>query len=52
MKSAIFSAVLINENALQRWIENFYGYGSWQARFWFIGFEEGGGDAPEELAEK
>ena len=44
--------MLIDEKALQYWIENFYGYGSWQARFWFVGYEEGGGDAPEEVAEK
>jgi hypothetical protein len=44
--------MLIEEKPLTYWIENFYGYGSWQARFWFVGFEESGGDAPEEVAEK
>jgi len=44
--------MLIEENALKHWIDNFYGYGSWHARFWFIGYEEGGGDLPEEVAEK
>jgi len=44
--------MLIEEKALDHWIDNFYGYGSWQARFWFVGYEEGGGDAPEEVAEK
>jgi hypothetical protein len=44
--------MLIDEKALKHWIDNFYGYGSWQARFWFIGYEEGGGDLPEEVAEK
>src|SRR5687768_12492342 len=42
----------IEEKTLQHWIENFYGYGSWRARFWFIAHEEGGGDLPEEVAEK
>ncbi|HLZ15873.1 MAG TPA: hypothetical protein VKQ08_02490 [Cyclobacteriaceae bacterium] len=42
----------IDKNALKYWIDNFYGYGSWQARFWFVGYEEGGGDLPEEVAEK
>jgi len=28
---------------LQHWIDNFYGYGSWDAPVWFIGYEEGGG---------
>src|ERR1043166_9547518 len=44
--------MLIEEKALKSWIDNFYGYGSWQARFWFIGYEESGGDVPEEVAEK
>lgn len=44
--------MLIEEKPLKHWINNFYGYGSWQARFWFIGYEEGGGDLPEEVAEK
>ncbi len=44
--------MLIEEKTLKHWIDNFYGYGSWQARFWFIGYEEGGGDIPEEVAEK
>jgi hypothetical protein len=44
--------MLIDEQALQHWIENFYGYGSWHARYWFIGYEEGGGDLPEEVSEK
>jgi hypothetical protein len=44
--------MLIEETPLRHWIDNFYGYGSWHARFWFIGYEEGGGDLPEEVAEK
>ena len=44
--------MLIEEKALKYWIDNFYGYGSWQARCWFIGYEESGGDTPEEVAEK
>jgi len=44
--------MLIEENALKYWIDNFYGYGSWHARFWFVGYEESGGDVPEEVAEK
>src|SRR5687768_11095386 len=42
----------INEKVLKHWIENFYGYGSWDAKFWFISYEEGGGDLPEEVSEK
>lgn len=44
--------MLIEQKALKHWIDNFYGYGSWHARFWFVGYEENGGDAPEEVAEK
>src|SRR4051812_43681696 len=42
----------IEENALKHWINNFYGYGSWNANIWFVAYEEGGGDLPEEVAEK
>lgn len=44
--------MLIEEKPLRYWIENFYGYGAWHAPFWFIGYEESGGDLPEEVAEK
>jgi hypothetical protein len=44
--------MLIEEKTLSHWIGNFYGYGSWHARIWFIGYEEGGGNVPEEVAEK
>ena len=44
--------MLIEEKALKCWIDNFYGYGSWHARFWFVGYEESGGDLPEEVAER
>jgi hypothetical protein len=42
----------IEEKTLKHWLDNFYGYGSWKARIWFIGYEEGGGDLPEEVSEK
>lgn len=44
--------MLIEDKALKYWIDNFYGYGSWHARFWFVSYEESGGDVPEEVAEK
>lgn len=43
---------MIKEEALKHWIEHFYGYGSWEARIWFIGYEEGGGDIADEVADK
>jgi hypothetical protein len=42
----------IDEKALRHWIENFYGYGSWDAKIWFIAYEESGGDVPEDVAER
>jgi hypothetical protein len=42
----------IEEKTLKYWIDHFYGYGSWQAKIWFVSYEEGGGDLPEEVAEK
>lgn len=44
--------MLIEEKALRHWIDHFYGYGSWQAKTWLVAYEEGGGDLPEEVAEK
>jgi hypothetical protein len=44
--------MLINEKYLKHWIDNFYGYGSWNARFWLIANEESGGELPEEVAER
>lgn len=44
--------VLIAEDKLKHWIDHFFGYGSWRAPLWFVGFEETGGDQPEEVAEK
>lgn len=44
--------MLIKAEALEHWINNFYGYGSWHAKFWFVAYEEGGGDTPQEVADK
>jgi hypothetical protein len=44
--------MLIAEKALRHWIDHFFGFGSWKAGIWFVAFEEGGGDQPEEVAEK
>lgn len=42
----------IHEKPLAHFINCYYGYGSWEAKIWFVGYEEGGGDLPEEVAEK
>lgn len=44
--------MIIKEDLIQHWINHFYGYGCWQANIWFIGYEEGGGDVIEEVADK
>lgn len=44
--------MIIQAEPLKHWIDNFYGYGSWEAKIWFIAHEESGGDLPEEEAEK
>ncbi|HEY0741007.1 MAG TPA: hypothetical protein VGD40_06065 [Chryseosolibacter sp.] len=44
--------MLIREAPLAHFIDHYFGYGSWDAKMWFVGYEEGGGDLPEEVAEK
>lgn len=44
--------MLLKENTIRHWIDHFYGYGSWQSKIWFVAYEDGGGDLPEEVAEK
>jgi hypothetical protein len=44
--------VLVEEEKIKHWIDHFYGYGSWHAKFWFVADEESGGDVPEEVADK
>lgn len=40
---------MIDQELLGRWMATFFGYGSWSARYWFIGLEEGGVDSQEEF---
>jgi hypothetical protein len=44
--------MLISQDKLQHWLDHFYGYGSWDSKFWFVGYEDSGGDLPEEVADK
>ena len=44
--------MLIEDKVIRYCIDNFYGYGSWRARFWFVGYEESGADTPEEVADR
>ena len=40
-------AILLDDLLLEGFMQTFYGYGSFDGRFWFIGMEEGGGDSVE-----
>jgi hypothetical protein len=44
--------MLVEKEKLCNWIDKFYGYGSWNARIWFVSHEEDGGDFPEDVADK
>jgi hypothetical protein len=44
--------MLMDAKLLKHWIENFYGYGSWDATIWFVGYEESGGNVPEDVTER
>lgn len=44
--------MLITDKSLLHWIHHFYGFGSWQAKCWFVSYEEGGGDLPEDVADR
>lgn len=44
--------MLIDPHKLQHWVDHFYGYGLWTAENWFISYEEGGGDVPDDVADK
>jgi hypothetical protein len=39
-----------SERLIQKYCEEFYGYGSWDSETWFIGMEEGGRDSAKESA--
>jgi hypothetical protein len=44
--------MLIKEETLRHWLDHFYGYGSWKGKIWFVAYEEGGGDLPEDVADR
>lgn len=46
------SKTLRNQNHLIKFIEEFYGYGSWEAIDWFLGIEEGGGACKSHVEQK
>jgi len=40
---------MLDDKLLQDFINGFYGYGNYQAPYWFIGLEEGGGNSIQEI---
>ena len=43
---------MINDELLEALINGFYGYGNYQAPYWFVGMEESGGNSIEEIAQR
>lgn len=41
-----------DDQLLNEFAHNFYGYGSYSGKFWFIGMEEGGGDSSSEVTKR
>ena len=40
---------LMDDQLLNEFVQNFYGYGNYGGQFWFIGMEEGGGNSFSEI---
>ena len=40
---------MLDELLLDDFMRSFFGYGSYQADYWFVGLEEGGGNSIEEV---
>ena len=43
---------LFNDQLLHTFMHGFYGYGNYQADYWFVGMEEGGGDTVDEVSKR
>lgn len=43
---------LFNDQLLNEFVQNFYGYGNYNGQFWFIGMEEGGGNSFSNINER
>ncbi|HUP60720.1 MAG TPA: hypothetical protein VNA69_09915 [Thermoanaerobaculia bacterium] len=49
-RAAILSRMeKLDDAAVEAFIKQFYGYGSWAAPVWFVGMEEGGGSSIDEI---
>lgn len=43
---------MLDDQLLEKFIHTFYGYGNYRGNFWFIGKEEGGGGAIDEILQR
>jgi hypothetical protein len=43
---------MLDNRTLADFIQRFYGYGNYRARYWFVGMEEGGGNTLEEISRR
>lgn len=43
---------MLDDDILNAFMRNFFGYGNPHARVWFIGLEEGGGESEQEIADR
>jgi hypothetical protein len=41
---------MLNDQLLEDFMKGFYGFGSYQAQYWFIGMEEGGGNSYDAIS--
>ena len=47
---ARYNPLMLNDQLLEAFINGFYGFGKYEASYWFIGMEEGGADTAEKIA--
>jgi hypothetical protein len=43
---------MVDPELLDDFMRRFFGYGSWSAKIWFVGMEEGGGDSTTEIEKR
>ena len=43
---------MLNDQLLEAFVNGFYGFGTYQARYWFVGMEEGGGNTLEAISKQ
>jgi hypothetical protein len=41
---------MLNDQLLEAFMRGFYGFGNYQAQYWFVGMEEGGGNTLDAIS--